>query len=141
MSFSTPPPPPPPSGPPPPPPPGGGTPPPPPGGYPPGGYQPGGPGGYGPGGYGGGYGQGGWPPAGPKPPNYLVWAILSTLFCCLPFGIVSIVFAAQVDSKYNTGDLAGAQRASDNAKKWAIAAALTSVAIFVLWILVAAAGA
>ena len=24
-------------------------------------------------------------------PNHLVWAILSTLFCCLPFGIVSIV--------------------------------------------------
>jgi len=22
--------------------------------------------------------------------NYLVWAILSTIFCCLPFGIVSI---------------------------------------------------
>ena len=40
-----------------------------------------------------GWGQGnsgqGWQqPAGPKPPSYLVWAILTTLFCCLPFGIV-----------------------------------------------------
>ena len=32
-------------------------------------------------------------------PNNMVWAILTTLFCCLPFGIVSIVYAAQVDGK------------------------------------------
>ena len=30
-------------------------------------------------------------------------AILVTLFCCLPFGIVAIVFAAQVDSKVAAG--------------------------------------
>jgi hypothetical protein len=69
-----------------------------------------------------------------------VWAILATLFCCLPLGIVSIVFAAQVDSKYTSGDLVGAQRASENAKKWAIAAAATSVAISVLWFLAVVAG-
>ena len=59
---------------------------------------------------------GGWRTVGPKPPSYLVWAILTTLFCCLPFGIASIVFAAQVDSKYNPGDLAGSQQASDRAR-------------------------
>lgn len=56
---------------------------------------------------------------GPKPPNHLVWAILSTLLCCLPTGIVAIVFAAQVDGKHAAGDYAGAQRASANAKTWA----------------------
>ncbi|HLP02856.1 MAG TPA: CD225/dispanin family protein [Opitutaceae bacterium] len=55
---------------------------------------------------------------GPKPSNYLVPAILVTLFCCLPFGIASIVFASQVDSKYAAGDLAGAQQSSDKAKFW-----------------------
>ena len=30
------------------------------------------------------------PPAGQAPDNYLVWSILVTLFCCLPFGIVAI---------------------------------------------------
>lgn len=44
----------------------------------------------------------------PKPDNNLVWAILSTFLCCMPFGIVSIVFAAQVDGKYAMGDYAGA---------------------------------
>ena len=33
----------------------------------------------------------------PCPPNYLVWAILSTLCCCQPLGIVAIIFAANVN--------------------------------------------
>ena len=52
-------------------------------------------------------------------PNHLVWAILATLCCCLPTGIVSIIFAAQVDGKVAAGDIAGARKASDNAKLWA----------------------
>jgi len=53
------------------------------------------------------------------PPNYLVFAILSTLFCCQILGIVSIVFAAQVNSRWNSGDIQGALDASKNAKLWA----------------------
>ena len=52
-------------------------------------------------------------------PNYLVPAILTTLFCCLPAGIVSIVYAAQVDGKVATGDRVGALQSSANAKAWA----------------------
>jgi hypothetical protein len=80
-------------------------------------------------------------PIGSKPPSYLVWAILTTLLCCLPFGIASIVFAAQVDSKYNAGDLAGSQRASDAAKRWAIVAAVVSVGLVVLGIMFGLLGA
>ncbi|HPF50332.1 MAG TPA: CD225/dispanin family protein [Draconibacterium sp.] len=53
------------------------------------------------------------------PPNYLVFAILVTIFCGKIFGIVSIIFAAQVNSKWNAGDQAGALNASKNAKLWA----------------------
>jgi hypothetical protein len=53
------------------------------------------------------------------PPNYLVFAILVTIFCCQILGIVSIVFAAQVNSKWNSGDIQGALDASKNAKLWA----------------------
>ncbi len=52
-------------------------------------------------------------------PNYLAPAILTTLFCCLPFGIVSIVYAAQVNGKLVAGDRAGALQSSQNAKTWA----------------------
>lgn len=33
-------------------------------------------------------------------------------------GIVAIIYAAQVNSKLHTGDIAGAQAASKNAKMW-----------------------
>ena len=57
------------------------------------------------------------------PDNYLVWAILTTVFCCLPAGIVSIVYSAQVNGKFYSGDIDGAERASENAKTWAIISA------------------
>jgi hypothetical protein len=58
-------------------------------------------------------------PTGTPPSNYLVFAILTTIFCCQILGIVSIVFAAQVNSRWNSGDIAGANDASKNAKLWA----------------------
>ena len=60
-------------------------------------------------------------PSGPFPevPSHLVWAILVTIFCCLPFGIVSIVYAAQVNGMVAAGNIDGARQASQNAKIWA----------------------
>ena len=69
---------------------------------------------------------------GTPPPNYLVWAILSTVLCCLPLGVASIVFAAQVNSKWAMGDVAGAQAASEKAKKFAIWAAIVGVILGVV---------
>ena len=48
--------------------------------------------------------------------SYLLPAILCTLFCCLPFGIAGIVFAAQANSKAQKGDLNGASLAASRAK-------------------------
>src|SRR5579863_1193981 len=59
------------------------------------------------------------PPApGVAVQNYLVFAILATVFCCLPAGIPAIVYAAQVNGKLQAGDVAGAQAASNSAKLW-----------------------
>lgn len=66
-------------------------------------------------------------------PNNLVWAILATLFCCLPTGIVSIIHAAKVDGLAAAGNLAEAQAAADSAKKWA----LYSIAGWVLQVVLA----
>ncbi|HEV2248472.1 MAG TPA: CD225/dispanin family protein [Terriglobia bacterium] len=57
-------------------------------------------------------------PPGTTVENYLVFAILTTVLCCLPAGIPAIVYAAQVNGKLQQGDLAGAQAASNNAKMW-----------------------
>ena len=51
-------------------------------------------------------------------PNYLVQAAIVTIFCCMPFGIVAIVFAAQVNGKLESGDREGALQASRKAKLW-----------------------
>jgi len=59
-------------------------------------------------------------PPPPKVPNYLVHSIIVTLCCCLPFGIVALVYAAQVNSKLAIGDVAAAEASSRNAKTWAI---------------------
>lgn len=64
------------------------------------------------------YGAGGGTPP-QSVPNYLVQAILVTIFCCLPAGVVSIVFAAQVNGKLQAGDYQGALEASRSAKTWA----------------------
>jgi hypothetical protein len=63
--------------------------------------------------------------AGPGPmgsnanvPSYLPQAILCTICCCLPFGIVAIVYAAQVGSKLSLGDYEGARISSDSARTW-----------------------
>ena len=55
--------------------------------------------------------------------NYLIPAIGVTLCCCLPGGIVAIVYAAQVNGKIQAGDLAGAKAASGNAKLWCMISA------------------
>ena len=80
------------------------------------------------------------PPAAPigpsgqvPPPNNLVWAILTTLFCCLPFGVVSIVYAAQVNGKFMAGDIAGAQESSKKAKTWAIVSAASGAVVLVVY--------
>ncbi|MFN8923415.1 MAG: CD225/dispanin family protein [Sphingobacteriia bacterium] len=54
-----------------------------------------------------------------KPPkSWLAQSILVTLFCCVPFGIVGIVNAAKVESRFYSGDIEGAKRHSARAKKW-----------------------
>jgi 4-amino-4-deoxy-L-arabinose transferase-like glycosyltransferase len=60
-------------------------------------------------------------PPGPKGPfseNWLVEAILVTLLCCLPFGVVGIIFAAQVNTKQQVGDMEGAEKSRREAAKW-----------------------
>jgi uncharacterized membrane protein YozB (DUF420 family) len=71
----------------------------------------------------------------PYIPNNLVWAILSTLLCCLPLGIVSIVYAAQVNGKLAAGDVTGAQESADKAKKWAMWSAIAWLILVVLYVL------
>ncbi|MDR2918333.1 MAG: CD225/dispanin family protein [Tannerella sp.] len=75
--------------------------------------------------------------APPMPENYLVWAILATIFCscAFPLGIVAIVKASKVSSAYMAGDYAGAQKASDDAKKFTIWTAVIGGILIFIWLI------
>lgn len=70
-----------------------------------------------------------------KPPdNNLVWAIASTVLCCWPLGIVSIIKSTKVNNLWTQGDFSGAQKSADDAKKWAIYSAIGAAVFWVLYI-------
>lgn len=63
----------------------------------------------------------------PMPPTYLVWSIVMTILCCLPFGIVAIVKSSKVESYYFQGLYAESLKASNDAKVWCVVAACAGV--------------
>lgn len=70
----------------------------------------------------------------PVPPdNYLVWAILVTVCCCLPFGIVAIVKSSKVNTLYAAGQYDMAQLQSQDTKKWCIIGAITGLVIEIIY--------
>jgi predicted nucleic acid-binding Zn ribbon protein len=69
-------------------------------------------------------------------PNYLVQSILITIFCCLPFGIVSIIFAAQVNGEIKAGNIEKAQECSRKAKLWSWWGFGIGIVSTVLWIII-----
>ena len=91
------------------------------------------------------------PPASAAPgsiPNHLAWAIIATVLAtclCCPLGlvgIVAIVFSSKVNGLLAQGDLAGAQRASANAKTWCwVATALAIIGLLINIVMFATGGA
>lgn len=72
--------------------------------------------------------------------NYLIGAILTTIFCCMPTGVVAIVYAAQVNPKLYSGDREGALAASKNAKIWTWVSFGLGMLVLVFYALLALAG-
>ena len=70
----------------------------------------------------------------PRPPNYLALAIVSTILCCLPAGVVSIVYSTKVNSEYDNGNYAGAESASKNAKTWGFVAVGVALIGWIIYI-------
>jgi Interferon-induced transmembrane protein len=85
------------------------------------------------------------PPSSGAPasvPNYLIPAIIS-LFCCLPLGVVGVIFAAQVNGKVAAGDTAGALDAAKKAKMFsfiAIGLGLAGIVCYVLFVVIMGVG-
>lgn len=56
----------------------------------------------------------------PMPSTYLGWNIAATVLCCIPCGIIGIIYSVMTRNKYDQGDYAGAQNASKWAAIWLI---------------------
>ena len=69
------------------------------------------------------------------PKNWLVESILVTVLCCLPFGIAGIINASKVEVLFLSGDIAGANKAAADAKKWTMYGLFAGLAIIVLYFL------
>lgn len=67
----------------------------------------------------------------------LVLAILLTVLCCQPLGIISIVFAAIGMSRQGSGDLAGAESAGKTSLICTIVFFAISVFFWGFWTLLA----
>jgi hypothetical protein len=84
-------------------------------------------------------------PGGPDPavkvPDYLIPAILTTLCCCMPFGIAGIVYASQASTKSRAGDYEGALAAAKNAGLWCWLSFGAGLFVTVIYIILMAVGA
>lgn len=79
-------------------------------------------------------------PAVDSPPtNYLVWAVLSTLLCCPPVGIVAIVYSTKVSSLWQQGQRDQARSAATSARNWTVVSAVAWVIIMICYLVYVAA--
>jgi hypothetical protein len=70
------------------------------------------------------------------PKTWLVESILATLFCCLPFGIVGIINASKVESRFYAGQIDEAIRCSEEAKKWTMISFWIGIAVGVFYFVI-----
>jgi uncharacterized membrane protein len=71
-----------------------------------------------------------------RPNSYLALSIISTILCCLPTGIVSIIYATKVNSSYEDGNYDEANKASKNAKTWGLVSIGVAVVGWLIYILI-----
>lgn len=65
-------------------------------------------------------------------PSYVNLAILTMIFCCMPFGVVATIYAVNADILLRQGKTGDAADAADQAKQWALWAAASGIAVFIL---------
>lgn len=78
-------------------------------------------------------------PATPCPDNHMALAIVSTIvtvFMCFPFciGVVSLIYACNVENKWRKGDQLQAESYANNAKLWGMWSLIATAIAFVIYI-------
>lgn len=70
-----------------------------------------------------------------KPDNHMALAIITTICCCLPLGIVAIIKANEVNTLYMSKQYTAAAVAADEAKKWSYVGIICCVIFWAVYLL------
>lgn len=70
-----------------------------------------------------------------KPQNW-IWLGIVALLCCLPIGIVSIVYASKVDPAWNRGDYQISKEYSNNAQMWGFLSIGAGFLVFIFFFII-----
>ena len=71
-----------------------------------------------------------------RAPNLLAPAILCTVCCCMPAGVVAIVKASQANARQAAGDRIGARRLADQAQFWCWVSVALGVVLTMIYIII-----
>lgn len=74
-----------------------------------------------------------------EPPSLTGWAIAVLLLCCLPGGIVGLIYGNKAKTEWARGNFAAAQSAYNTGKMWLIISACLGLVITVIYIIAIAA--
>lgn len=69
------------------------------------------------------------------PKTWLLESILATIFCCLPLGVVGIIYASKIESAWYAGNRELALSSARSAKSWTIAAFWVGLGSCLLYII------
>ena len=72
---------------------------------------------------------------------YLILSIISTLCCCLPFGVVGLVFSAKINSAMLAGNLEEAQNNAKMARIWIIVSFAIGLLTWLIYMVLIVTGA
>lgn len=76
-----------------------------------------------------------WQPVG------ILLPILSILFCCLPAGIVSLVYATNANTKAAAGNMTGAEADKKSSALWLRISVLPTIGVIIVYLIIALVGA
>jgi hypothetical protein len=69
-------------------------------------------------------------------PDYLIWSIITTLFCCLPLGVIGIIFSVLSKNDLKVGDYEGAAKKSHIAMNCNFGGLIVGVVFFIFALII-----
>ena len=69
------------------------------------------------------------------PPSLIGWSIAVLLCCCLPGGIVGLIYGSRANSQFAKGNYAEARSAYETGKNWLIGSAIVSGIINIIYLI------